>query len=81
MNKDMVKNFTYNTPLLTIWQYQIWVTPEIHTSIWTLSINHLLTVELLEEGIKERNQGLTSMSGHKFNPSLHPWLSRWRQTE
>ena len=74
----MVTDFTYNTPLLASRQHQIWVTPEIHTSIWTLSINHLLAVEPLEEGVRERKLGLTNMSGHEVNPSLHPWLSRWR---
>ena len=75
---DMVRKFTYSTPLLTNRQHQIWVTLEIHTSIWTLGINHLLMVKPLEEGIRERNLGLTNMLGHEFNPSLHPWLSRWR---
>ena len=74
----MVIESTDDTPLLASRQYQIPITPEIHTSIWILGKNHLLTVEPLEKGIREGNLGLTSMSGHKVDPPLHLWLSRWR---
>ena len=78
ISRDMDREFTDSTPLLTSQQHQIRVTPEIHISIWILGKNHLLTVEPLKEGIRKGNLGLTSMSGHKVDPSLHPWLSRWR---
>jgi hypothetical protein len=45
----MVKDFTNGTPLLASRQYQIWVTPEVHTSIWILGINHLLTIKPLKK--------------------------------
>jgi len=53
INRDMVKEFTNDTPLLASRQYQIRVTPEIHTSIWILRKNYLLTVEPLEESIRK----------------------------
>ena len=74
----MVREFTNDTPLLTGRQYQIRITPEIHANIWILGKYHLLTVEPLKESIREGNLGLTSMSGHKVDPSLHSWLSQWR---
>lgn len=78
MNKDMVRRITHGTPLLASRQHQIQVTPEIYTNIWEPGINHLLTIEPLKESIRKRNLGLASMVRHEFNPSLHPWLSRWR---
>ena len=78
MNRDMVREFTNSTPLLVSRQHQIRVTSEIHTSIWILEKNHLLMIEPLKEGIRKGNLGLTSMLSHKVDPSLHPWLSRWR---
>ena len=73
----MVKEFTNSTPFLASRQYQIRVTPEIHTSIWILLKNHLLTIEPPEEGIRKGNLRLTNMYGHMVDPSLHLWLSRW----
>ena len=51
INRDMVREFTNDTPLLASPQYQIQFTPEIHTSIWILKKNHLLTVEPFKKGV------------------------------
>ena len=77
----MVEDFTNSAPLFAIRQYQVWITSEIHTNIWILGIDHLLTLEPPEEGISERNLRLTSMPRHVINPSLHAWLGRRRQVE
>ena len=73
---NMVKEFTNGTPLFASRQYQIWVILEVHTDIWILRINHLLTIKPPEEGIRKRNLRLTSMFRHVINPSLHTWFSR-----
>ena len=81
MNRDMVRRITHGTPLLANRQHQVWITSEIHTSIWEPSINHLLTIEPLEEGLRKINLGLASMARHEIDPPLHPWFGRWRQAK
>ena len=81
MNGNMVEVLTSSIPLSTAWQYHIRITPEIHTNIWILGIDHLLMLEPPEEGISERNLRLTSMPRHVIDPPLHAWLGRRRQVE